>query len=91
MSWKTAATVITVIFMLVSIWTLAADPLISIGNSFQDTGDNSNEHFDGDSIIDENIGAWFDMILVGVFGLMAWAGYRVLRRELTRGGGGGGL
>lgn len=85
MSWRTAATIIIVVFALTGVWVTVADPLVQFGDKLQESGDNSNEHFDGDSLIDGYIGSFFNMILVAIFGLLSWGLWRVLRQELTRG------
>lgn len=84
MSWRTAAAVIIAVFALIVVWTVFADPLIEIGNAFQEF--DTSGQFNYDSTIDGLIGSWFDMIIFGVFGLLAWGAWRVVRRELTRGG-----
>lgn len=86
MSWKTAATVIIIVFVLLLLQATLAGPMTRTLDSLNETGDYSNEHFDGNSLIPGYISSFFDMILVGVFGMMGWAAARILRREITRGG-----
>lgn len=83
MSWRTAATLLIVIFALILVWTTMADPLIQVGNEFKDL--ETSGQFNTDQKIDSNINAVFNMILVAIFGLLGWGTWRVLRNELTRG------
>lgn len=85
MSWRTAATVLIVVFVILLLQAVLAGPLVQTVNDLNDTGDYSNEHFDGNAIISGFMASWFNMGLVAVFGMMAWAATRVVRREITRG------
>jgi len=82
MSWRTVAAVMIVLFTALAMWATLADPMVQIGNSFQDVAD--GETYDIDGRIDGLISHWFDMFLILTFGVMAWGGWRVLRKELTR-------
>lgn len=86
MSWRAAATVLIVVFGVVLVQAAIADPLITFETSLNATGDYSNEHFDGNAIIDGLPQAWFNMGLIAIFGLMVYGVMRVIRQELTRGG-----
>lgn len=83
MSWRTAATALIVVFVMLLVWATLADPLVQIGNAFQ--GVETSGQFNTEQKIDTNIQAWFNMLLLAVFGVMGWAFWRVVRRELTRG------
>lgn len=83
MSWRTAATLMIVVFVMLIVLSVMADPLVQIANAFQDL--ETSGQFNTDSKIDANVNAWFNMVLVGIFGIFGWATWRVLRRELTRG------
>lgn len=83
MSWRTAATLMIVVFVMLIVLSVMADPLVQIADAFQ--GIETSGQFNTDSKIDANVNAWFNMILVAVFGVMGWGTWRVLRRELTRG------
>lgn len=85
MSWKTAATVLIIVFVLLLLQSTLAGPMTQTVDALNETGDYDNPHFNGNSLIPGYLSSWFDMILVGVFGMIAWAGARVLRREITRG------
>lgn len=91
MSWKTAATLLTIVFVLVMIQSVLAQPLSTVTTDLNATGDYNNEHFDGNARITGYFGDWLNMGLIGIFGILMWGFARVLRRELTRGRGGGGL
>lgn len=83
MAWRTAATVIIVVFALIIIWMTMADPLVQVANAFQDIETSGN--LGTNSKIDSMVRGWFNMILVAVFGFLGWGVWRVLRRELTQG------
>lgn len=72
-----------VVFVMLLVWATLADPLMQIGRAFIDL--ETSGQFNTDQKIEANINAWYNMLLVGVFGVMGWAFWRVLRRELTRG------
>lgn len=84
MSWRTVAAVMIVIFTFIIVWVVMADPLVSIADAFIEL--DTSGQFNTDSKIDAMVRGWFNMILVGVFGIMAWGIWRVIRKELTRGG-----
>lgn len=85
MSWRIVATVMIVVFAIVVGQAALADPLLETSSSLNESGDYSNDHFDGNDIITSLPGKWFNMGLVGAFGVMAWGAWRVVREELTRG------
>lgn len=86
MSWKTAATVLIIVFVIVLLQAVLAGPFVQIQNDLNETGDYSNDYFDGNALITGWISDWFNAGLIGIFGIMTWGVARVLRRELTRGG-----
>lgn len=86
MSWRIVSTVLIIVFAIVIVQGVLADPLIETGEQLNATGDYDNEHFDGNSIITDMPTHWFNMGLVAIFGIMSWGAWRVVRRELTRGG-----
>ena len=85
MSWRAAAAVLVVVFAIVVLQSVMAGPLLEVTGSLNATGDYSNEHFDGNQIMTDLPGSWFNMGLIGIFGVMTWAVWRVVREELTRG------
>lgn len=91
MSWRTIAAVLIVVFSLALVQSVLAAPFISITSDLNDTGDYSNlegvDGYNGNTVIDSLMGDWFNMGLVGMFGIMVWGVARVVRNELTRGGG----
>lgn len=87
MAWRTVAAVMVVVFSMLVVWSTMADPLVQIANSFIEI--ETSGQLNTDSKINRMVAAVFNMILVAVFGIMAWGVWRVIRRELTRGGGGG--
>lgn len=84
MSWKQAAGLLTVVFVLAVLQAALAGPLITLQDGLLDSGDYSNEHWDGESLIEGMFSSWFDMGLVAFFLLMGVAVARAVRRELTR-------
>lgn len=89
MGWRTVAAVMIVVFSMLVVWATMADPLVQISNAFIDI--ETSGQLNTDSKINGLVATFFDTILVAVFGILAWGLWRVIRRELTRGGGGGGL
>lgn len=87
MGWRTVAAVMIVVFSILAVWATMADPLVQISNAFIEI--ETSGQLNTDSKINTLVGSVFNMILVGVFGILAWGFWRVIRRELTRGGGGG--
>ena len=86
MSWRTAAVVLTVIMAVVVLQAALADPLISVGDQLNDTGDYSNDAYDGNALITSLSKSWINMGTVLIFGIMAYGVATVIKRELTRGG-----
>jgi len=82
MSWRVGATALIVIFSMILVWMFLAGPLVELGEAFKDV--ETSGQFNTDSRIDEYIQSWFNMILVGIFGIMGWATWWVYRREKTR-------
>lgn len=91
MSWKTATTVLIVIFAIAVAQSILADPAVTIQSSLNETaGDVSidtgpGEDFNGNAHITGILGDWFNMGLIGMFGIMMWGLARAVRRELTKG------
>lgn len=93
MSWRTAAAVLIVVFAIAVVQAALAGPFTSVQTSLNQTGDygdleGAGPDYDGNDIITSLIGDWFNMGLVAMFGAMVWGVWRVVRREITRGGGG---
>lgn len=88
MAWKTVAAALTVILAIILLQQAAVGPLTAIVDGVQDSGDYNNEHFQGEQLMDDMVTGWLLSGLVGIFGIMVWALYRLLRREVTRQGGG---
>lgn len=88
MAWKTVATAVIVIFAILLTQMVLAGPVEQVETDLNETGDYSNEHFDGNDAITSIVGHWYNMGLVAVFGLMFWGTVWVVRKELTRRRGG---
>jgi len=85
MSWKTVAIILAVVFLVVTVQSILADPLVEVASDFNETGDHSTEFYDGNKLITDLPGAWLNMGLVVIFGLMAYGVAVVIKREATRG------
>jgi hypothetical protein len=85
MSWRTAAAILIAVFAVLLLQTVLADPLFGFLSAVTDLYDTSGGQIDGNSLIDGLGGAWMNMGLIMVFGLVLWGAVRVLRQELTRG------
>ena len=84
MSWRTAAVVCIAIFAMVLLQAVLADPLYVYMDTITGFFDTSGGVIDGNSLIDGFADSWMNMGLVFMFGLILWAGVRVVRQELTR-------
>jgi len=82
MSWKQAASLLTIIFILTLLQSLLADPVYTLENSLLAV-DFGSPHFDGASLISGLISSWFNMGLVAVFVVIGVALARTVRKELT--------
>jgi len=83
--WKTIATVVIVTFTLILIQMVLAPPMEDVETQLNETGDYSNEHFDGNEVITSLLGTWYNMGLVAIAGIMMWGVWFLIRRERTRG------
>lgn len=92
MSWKTAATVLIIVFVIALLQSLLASPALTLTQDLNQSGDYDNQYFNGNNLISGYLSSWFDAGLVAIFGMMVWGFARVVRKELFRGrrGGGGG-
>lgn len=89
---RTIAVAMLVVFFIIILQVTLAGPLTSVADTINGTGDYSDFDRgtnDGNQIITDFPAQWFSMGIVAIFGTLVWATWRVLRRELTRGGGGG--
>lgn len=90
MSWQTVSAVLMVVFSLVLVQAVLAEPFIQITNDLNDSGDYSSlegvDGYNGNTVIGGLMEDWFNMGLIGIFGMMLWGVGWVVRRELTRGG-----
>lgn len=84
MSWKQAAGLIIVIFTLALLQSVAAPAIFEVEEGINQSGDYSNEHFDGNALITDTFSSWWDMGLVAIFLLMGVALARAVRRELNK-------
>lgn len=85
---RTIAVAILAIFFIVILQVALIGPLTQVSDSINETGDYSDVGGqDGNDIITSFPDQWATMGIIAIFGVILWASWRVLRRELTRGGG----
>lgn len=85
---RAVAVALTIVFFIIVLQVSLAGPLTTIADKINATGDYSDVGGqDGNEIITDLPGQWFTMGIIAIFGVLLWASWRVLRRELTRGGG----
>lgn len=88
MAIRTIAVALLAVFFIIVLQVALAGPFTQISTSINATGDYSDiGGNDGNAIITDFPRQWFAMGIFAIFGTLAWATWRVLRRELTRGGG----
>lgn len=85
MSWKTVATVLTVVFAVAVVQATAIGPVHDLEDGFTDNIDYNNEYYSVQDRISGYIDAWINMGLIAIFGMMGWGIARIVRKELTRG------
>lgn len=83
MAWKTAVTVLIVVFSATLLWATISDPLVQVSNDLKDV--ETSGQYDVDSKIDSYTTGYFNMFPILIFGIMAWGIWRIWRRETTRG------
>jgi hypothetical protein len=84
MTWKQAATLVVIVFTLTLLQAMVASPLVTLQDDLKDSGNLTNEHWDGEQLITDLTDKWFTMGLVALFVLPGVAIAFVVRRELTR-------
>jgi len=87
MGLRAVITVISTIFVLVLLAATIGPVLPQITGSLMATGDYNSSWLAGETLVSGLVESWFQMILVGVFGIMLWAFAYVIKRELTQRGG----
>lgn len=85
MSWRLVATVMIAIFAIVTLMTMTAQPIHTVTDSIVEIDDGQGGHYDTAQQAESSIRGYFNAMLVLIFGLIAWAAWFVLRRELTEG------
>lgn len=83
MSWKQAAALVSIIFVLTLLQSLLAEPVFVFRDTLLSAVDFGSPHFDGGSLISGLISSWFNMGLVAIFVVIAVALARTVRKELT--------
>lgn len=92
MAWRAVAAVCIAVFVLAIVQSALAGPVHDVQTQLNETGDYSDlegagSDYNGNDVITGLFDDWMHMGLIAMFGLMAWGGWRVIRKELTRGGG----
>lgn len=83
MSWKQAAALVSIIFVITVVQSLLAGPIFQFQDTVIAAVSFGSPHFDGASLIKGLISSWFNMGLVAVFLVIGVAIARVVRKELT--------
>lgn len=86
MGWKQAAGLLVIVFVIVLAQSVLAAPLTTLETDLNASGDYSNEHFDGNTLISDAFSSWWDMGLLAMFLAMGVVVAEAVRRELTRQG-----
>lgn len=89
MSWRTVIAVLIFVFAVIFMQSVFAGPLFQFGNDLAAQDDDDGNSLDSSAKIENLETVWFDMGIIAVMGIGVWGLARVVRRELTRGGGGG--
>lgn len=82
MSWRVIAAVMIALFAILTVSATTADPLRQVTDSIEQI-DGADQSVEDQADMGER--AYGNLILILVFGLIVWAVWRVLRRELTEG------
>lgn len=85
MSWRVIAAIMIALFAILTVSAVTADPIRQVTDTIAEVDDGQGGNYDTESQADSGIRAYENLILVLVFGLIGWGGWRVLRRELTEG------
>lgn len=85
MSWRLITTVMIAIFGIVLMMTMTAQPIHTVTDSIVEIDDGEGGQYDTAEQAESSIRGYFNAMLVVIFGLIAWAAWWVLRRELTTG------
>lgn len=86
MSWRVIAALMIAIFAIVVVSATTADPLRQVTDSIEEVDNGEGGNFDTAKQASDGIRAYGNLILILVFGLIAWGAWRVVRREITQGG-----
>lgn len=86
MSWRLVATIMIAIFSILTLSVVTAGPLHQATGAITEMDDGTSEHgLDTDGFVNAGLQAYSDMILIFVFGLIAYGAWYLLRRELSAG------
>lgn len=85
MAWRTIVAVIIFIFTMVVFLPLTTMGLPNATEALNGTGDYDSRYVDGNSAMSDMVEAVYNGILVGVFGIIAWAIAWYVRKENTLG------
>lgn len=82
MSWRVVAAIMIALFAILVVSATTADPLRQVTDSIEGL-DGADQ--DVQEQADSGIGAYSNLILILVFGLIGWGIWRLVRREVTEG------
>lgn len=85
MSWRLITTVMVAIFGILLMMTMTAQPIHTVTDSIVEIDDGEGGQYDTAEQAESSIRGYFNAMLVVIFGIIAWAAWWVLRRELTTG------
>lgn len=85
MSWRLITTVMVAIFGVLLMMTMTAQPIHTVTDSIVEIDDGEGGQYDTAEQAESSIRGYFNAMLVVIFGIIAWAAWWVLRRELTTG------
>jgi hypothetical protein len=86
MAVRVIVVVLVLVFSMAAVGALLAEPVNTVSETINATGDYDNSWLDGNSVMIGLVQDWFNAILVGIFGVLVWGFWRVIKRELSRQG-----
>lgn len=85
MSWRVVATVFIAIFAILLVSTTTANPIHEVTDSIVEIDDGQGDNYDTSNQAADGLRAYGNLILILVFGIIAWGAWFILRKELTEG------
>ena len=85
MSWRVVSVVFIAVFALLTVSAMTATPIHNVTDTFADMDEDTSGQFDAAAQAAAGLRAYSNLILILVFGLIAWGSWYILRNELTEG------